>query len=321
MPLSDDQKAMLRLLAQREQGYDDIAALMGLSVDEVRAKVKDALAQLEDEGVAPPPLPVESVAAIAPPVEEPESTEPEPKGPEPAAAEPPKPKIAVPPAPVTPDAAPFAKPKRIPPPRPSMSLPKSGGARAAIAAGALVLVALIVVLVVSGSGGGSSGGSTTTAGVETTAAEEPSGTTPASSSEVTQATLTPVNGGNAKGVAVFGRVKNSLALQLEATGLAPTAKGQSYAVWLYESPQKMLPLATTTVGKSGKIGAQVEVPTEVLAYLAKEVFDQIDISLTSDTQLKASLDKATKEKKSPAYTGTDVLRGKITGPIIGASSR
>ena len=55
MALSDDQKAMLRLLAQREQGYEDIAALMGLSVDEVRAKVKDALAQLEDEGLPPPP--------------------------------------------------------------------------------------------------------------------------------------------------------------------------------------------------------------------------------------------------------------------------
>ena len=40
MALSDDQKAMLRLLAQREQGYDDIAALMGLSVEEVRARVR-----------------------------------------------------------------------------------------------------------------------------------------------------------------------------------------------------------------------------------------------------------------------------------------
>ncbi len=51
--LSDDQKAMLRLLAQREQGYEDIAALMGLSVDEVRAKVRDAAAQLEEEGRPP----------------------------------------------------------------------------------------------------------------------------------------------------------------------------------------------------------------------------------------------------------------------------
>ena len=49
MALSEDQKAMLRLLAQREQGYEDIAALTGLSVDEVRAKVKDAVAGLERE--------------------------------------------------------------------------------------------------------------------------------------------------------------------------------------------------------------------------------------------------------------------------------
>lgn len=307
MPLSDDQKAMLRLLAQREQGYDDIAALMGLSVDEVRAKVKDALAQLEQEGVAPPLLPVEpptEPVAVEPPL-------------------PPKPPEAVKPGPATPAASPAAKPKRTPPPRPNVSLPKSGGARAAIAAGVLVLVALIVVLAVSGSGSSSSGGSTTAAaGENTTTAEEPSGTTAAGSSkEVTQATLSPVDGGDAKGVAVFGRVKNSLALQVEATGLAPTAKGQSYAVWLYESPQKMLPLATTTVGKSGKIGAQVEVPTEVLAYLANETFDQIDVSLTSNANLKASLNKATKEKKAPAYTGTDVLRGQITGPIIGAANK
>ena len=44
----------------------------------------------------------------------------------------------------------------------------------------------------------------------------------------------------------------------------------------------MLPLASTEVGEDGKIGAQVEVPTEVLAYLANETFDQIDITRTDD---------------------------------------
>ena len=37
MALSDEQNAMLRLLAQGEQGYADIAALMGLSEEDVRA--------------------------------------------------------------------------------------------------------------------------------------------------------------------------------------------------------------------------------------------------------------------------------------------
>src|ERR1700759_3717433 len=52
---------MLRLLAQGEQGYADIAALMGLSEEDVRAKVVGALAQLQAEGKPapdiPPPIP------------------------------------------------------------------------------------------------------------------------------------------------------------------------------------------------------------------------------------------------------------------------
>jgi hypothetical protein len=268
MPLSDDQRAMLRTLAQREQGYEDLAALMGLSAEEVRAKVKDALDQLEAEGEAP-----------------------------------------------------VAKPaKRPAPPRPSVSLPGSGAARAGIA-GVLVLIALVVVLALSGGGGGSGNATTTASGESAPAGEETAGNPTVNGKEVTRAVLSPVDGGAAKGVATFGRVKNSLALQVEASGLAPTGKGRSYTVWLYESPQKMLPLAATAVGGSGKIAAQIRVPTEVLGYLANETFDQIDVSLTSDSALKASLAKATSEKKAPLYTGTDVLRGKVTGPIVGAAKK
>ncbi len=57
MGLTDDQRALLRLLAQREEGYEDIAALKGLSVEQVRAEVKDALAEMQAAGEAPPPLP------------------------------------------------------------------------------------------------------------------------------------------------------------------------------------------------------------------------------------------------------------------------
>jgi DNA-directed RNA polymerase specialized sigma24 family protein len=60
--LTDDQKAMLRLLAQREEGYDDMAALMGISVEEVRERVKEALAEVEE-----PPAPEEAPEAAAPP--------------------------------------------------------------------------------------------------------------------------------------------------------------------------------------------------------------------------------------------------------------
>jgi len=311
MPLSDDQKAMLRLLAQREQGYDDLAALMGLSVEEVRAKVKDALSQLEQEGEPAPSLPPEPPRAEPPPTPVPEPEPPaEPTPPAPS----PTPPATEKPEPV---AAKATAPAPSRPERPKLPLPESGGARAALAAGIAVLVALIVVLAISG--GGDSGDATTAASSDGTASEETVSTT--ANPKLTQAVLSPVDGGDAKGLATFGRVKNELALQVEAEGLEPTGKGESYTIWLYESASKMLPLASTAVDESGKIGAQVQVPTEVLAYLASETFDQLDISRTTDATLKASLDKATREKKAPTYTGTDVLRGTITGPIIGAANK
>src|SRR4051794_23543436 len=56
MGLSDDQKALLRLLAGG-QGYEDIAALLGTGVEEVEAKAAAAAEQLEAEGIPAPTLP------------------------------------------------------------------------------------------------------------------------------------------------------------------------------------------------------------------------------------------------------------------------
>jgi hypothetical protein len=302
MELTNDQKAILRLLAQRgADGYDDLSALLGISAAEVHERAKAAAAQLEADGIPAPSIPAPGAMAEAPA---------EPKAPAPAK---PRPATAPPPA-----AAPVAKAK--PSQSPKLSLPKSSGARAALAAGVAIVVALVIVLAISG--GDNTGDPTTSTTALSEGNNNPEETINASNNpKLTQAVLGPVDGGDAKGVATFGRVKNSLALQIEAEGLEPTGKGQSYTVWLYESPQKMLPLASTAVGDNGKIGAQVQVPTEVLAYLASETFDQLDISLTEDATLKASLAKATKEKKAPIYTGTDVLRGTISGPIVGAAKK
>ncbi|MGB7684415.1 MAG: hypothetical protein WBL45_01380 [Solirubrobacterales bacterium] len=133
--------------------------------------------------------------------------------------------------------------------------------------------------------------------------------------------LEPVGGSDATGVAIFGRVKNSLALQVEAEGLEPTGKGRSYAIWLSQSPQKMLPLASTAVGPDGRIATQFAAPVEVLDYIADETLGQIAITETETSRLKASLDKATSEGNAPAYTGDEVLRGEITGPLVGAAKR
>ena len=309
MALTDDQRAMLRLLAQREQGYEDIAALMGLSVDEVRAKVKEALEEVDEESgetveeaAKEPETKSEELEKTAEPEEVPEP--------------PPAPAAEKPAAKAPAEAGPIPKPPSPKPSsptarRPGIRLPEDQRVLAAGVAG-VVAVALILVLALSG-GGSSSSGSTTTASTTT-----PSAGTNASTSnpKLTQATLSPVNGGSASGRALFGRIKKTVVLQVEANGLEPSPAGESYTVWLYRSPKLRIPLAATKVGKSGRLAAQYPLPSEVIAYLASGAFDQIDISLTKNSALAASLAVAKKQKSAPTYTGTDVLRGKITGPFV-----
>lgn len=322
MPLSDDQKAILRLLAQRgEQGYQDLAALMGISVEEVHTRAQAAARELEGEGIPAPAIPSppgggggdspsvakdgEAPAGESPP------PEPEPKAgkPAPAAEKREEPK-----------ALPKGEPK--PPLKKELKLLEGRGLWAILAGAAIVIVFLVIILVSGGGGDSSSTTTPTTSGKVTGKAVEALEKAAAKSGkEVTKAVLNPVDGSEASGVAVFGRVKNKLALQVFAEGLNETASGEDYTIWLAASQAKMLPLASSPVGKDGKISAQVEVPVEILAYLANETFGQIAITRTDESQLKASLAKATKEKQAPLYTGTEVLRGSVTGPIVGAAKR
>jgi hypothetical protein len=330
--LSDDQKAILRLLAQRgAQGYDDLAALLGISVDEVHARAKQAAADLEAEGIPAPSIPAPGGEGGPPSVakagEAPPGEPPSPEAPKPAA-----PSEKQKPEPVKP----IPKHEHGHGPRELAHEAKLLENRGlwAILAGVAIVILFVVILFVSGGDGDSD--SSTTASATQGSCETPTGTAPKPTGKIiaalasgaiqggkepTRAALNPVDGGEARGLAVFGRVKNSLALQLAVEGLSPLPKCGGYTIWLAASPDKMLPLASTEVGKNGEIRAQVEVPVEILAYLANETFGQIAVTATDESQLKASLAQATKEKEAPQYTGTEVLRGAVSGPIVGVAER
>jgi hypothetical protein len=334
--LSDDQKAILRLLAQRgSQGYEDLAALMGISVDEVHARARQAAADLEAEGIPAPSIPAPGGEADSPSVAKDGEAPP-----------------GESPSPVTPRATPLKK-KPDPEPKPIPKHEHGHGPKEiaheakllenrglwAILAGVAIVVLFVVILFVTGGDGGSDSSdssSTTTASASQSNCEKPTASAPKPSGkaiavlaasaikggkEPTRAVLNPVDGSEARGLVVFGRVKNSLALQVAAEGLPPLPKCGGYTVWLAASPSKMLPLASTEVSKNGQIRAQVGVPVEILAYLANETFDQIAITATDESQLKATLAEATKEKAAPQYTGTEVLRGTVSGPIVGVAQR
>lgn len=262
MPLSDDQKAMLRVLAQREEGYEDMAALMGISVEELRSRVKEALAEVE---------------------------EPEPPAP------PPPPPAPAPPAPEPPAPAATAKSPRPP----GLKLPKDRGALIGLGAGVLAVLAMAIVLILSGGGSSSTTAETTSGG-----------------SNLTEAVLAPVDGGDASGRALFGRYKNSVLLQVEAEGLAQPPAGQAYTVWLYRSPKLSLQIGAVPVSGDGKIAAQLQIPAQLLAYVASGAFNQVDLALTPTAAYKAALAKAKSEQKLPPHLGESVLRGEIVGPAI-----
>jgi hypothetical protein len=302
--LTDDQKAMLRLLSQRgEEGYDDIAALMGITVEEVRERVKEALAEVAGPGTTAPEA-QETAPESAPPP--PPSREPPPQAAATAAPEPPAPAPAAP----TP-AMPAGKPAPNPP---RLKLPKDRGALIGLGAGVLVLVVFAIVLIIGGGGGSSSS--------ETTASSE-GGTTPASAENpnLTQAILSPVDGSDASGTALFGRFKKNVLLQVTAKGLEPSKSGESYAIWLSHSGKAMVPVGTAKVTDSGKLAARFQIPTAVLVLVARSAFNEIDLTRTTDTTLNTAIAKARQSKSESAYTGTDVLRGKITGPFVGAASK
>lgn len=313
MALTEDQKAMLRLLAQREEGYEDIAALMGTTVEDVRVRVKEALAEVEESGMAaaePPQPPAEPAPSSARPAPDPEPAPP--KAEEPA---PPAPAAAEPAAPAQAQAAPKPRmPRRRPAKRPAtpegLRLPKDRGALIGLGAGALAVVALAVVLALSDSGDSGSTVSSTTP----TASEGTNAST--SNPNLTEAILSPTDGGDASGRALFGRFKKNVLLQVEAEGLDPAPSGETYTVWLYRSPKLALRIGSVPLASSGKIAAQLPIPTELLAYVAGGAFNQVDLALTPTADYKAAVAKAKSEKSLPPYIGESVLRGEITGPAI-----
>jgi hypothetical protein len=305
---------------------------LGISVAEVHTRAKDAAAALEAEGIPAPSVPEPVGGGVGSPSVAKDGEAPPGESPSPAETSKPKEPTKPPkPAPRSEKPAlPKGKPK--PPLKKELKLLEGRGLWAILAGVAIVVLFVLFIVVGGSTGDGDSGDGSTTASADscelTGKAPEPSGknvealaiAAVKTGKNVTRAVLNPVDGSNAKGLAVFGRVKNSLALQVAAEGLPPSGEC-GYTIWLAASEDKMLPLASTKVVKNGAINAQVEVPVEVLAYLANETFGQLAITRTDESQLKASLATATKEKKAPVYTGTEVLRGEVRGPIVGAAKR
>jgi hypothetical protein len=174
----------------------------------------------------------------------------------------------------------------------------------ALAAAAVAAVGLVLLLIYLIGGSDSTGGSPVEAGAEG-----------AASQNVTQAVLEPVGGGDAEGRALFGRIRNTAVLQVQAEGLEPSPEGQSYTVWLYRSPKLALRVGSVKVKQEG-LGAQFPLPSELLGILAAGAFDRINVSLTDDAEFRQEVAAAKRQQRLPPYSGETVLSGEITGSLV-----
>ena len=345
MALTDDQRAMLQLLLERDQSYDDIASLLGLGVDDVRARARAALTEMggrdpdAEVGLTDYLLgqsdPIGRADAarhlaenadardlagkligqlrlLAPSADLPDLPG-ERAGRRSRASEP--------------AAAPAGAPRRTSASRnPLDGLKRLDGRQrrilAALVGGGLVVLAIVVIAAGVFGGDGDDGGATTD---ETTASN--GGTTGATGStgvagtepNATFAVLEPQNGTDATGGAEFGQLRNKPYLQINASGLAPSPEGDNYVIWLYGSDDNAFPLSFEKVGDEGTLRGLAPIPAQVLAVLSQGRFNSIDISLTDVAELQQALKRAQRQQAPPPYVGESVLRGRIQGPGVPTS--
>jgi hypothetical protein len=329
VPLSEDQRAMLQLLLERDQSYEDIGSLLGLGVDEVRSRAREALTEIGGENPDRQVALTDYLLGQADPIGRADvarhlQSDSESR----ALAE--KllaqlrllaPGADLPALPATKAGAREPKPPAAEPAAPTAASPGglstlSGRQRRLIAAllggGALVVVIVLLVAgVFSGDGDDDGGGGASNGDQQgTTAANQEEG-------ELTRAILEPVGGGDAQGVAFFGRIRNVPVLEVRAEGLEPSSGQENYMIWLYRSDRVALRVGEIDrVGEAGRIVAQIPIPAQALGFVANGTFGSIVVSLTNTRQFDNEVERARGERRLPQFTGRAVLRGEITGPAV-----
>jgi len=347
MPLTDEQRTMLQLLLGG-QSYDDIGGLLGVSAHEVRVRARgaltemggadpdagagltdfllgkadpigraDAVRQLQSDPAANDLATrlVSQLRLLAPGAQFPEIPEPRggrraPTPPPPAPSVPPDTSPTPPPTAPPPGGGPPAPPPPVPATPGGEPLPRrlagaarglgsriGGDSRLLFGLGALAVLGVAVVVALTVFGGDGDEGSSTT-------------TTAGDAEGLTIVELAPLTeGSEATGQAVFARAGDQPVLQINLTGLTPTAEDENYIVWLYNSDRVAFPLARDQVSDSGNLTGAAPVPNAIVPLLPQ--FGCIDVSLASVAETKAALREAVGGRSLPRHAGESVLRGQI----------
>ncbi len=281
--LAGDQRAVLQLVLGQGRSYGDIAGILSIAPDEVRAR---ALAALDALG---PPTSVSDAdrARIAdyllgqlatseqPPVRDGLADSPQQRAWAQAVSAELGPLASNPLPPIPGRAATPAPPPNPEAPRSS----RTGGIVLLSVLAAAIVAAVVIFVIKPGSGSGKHGDPSAT--VARVSSAHSSRSSSASSSTTTSASQTaaivgqinltpPSGGGRTKGVALVLREGSLKGLGIEAEHVPPTSTKPrtAYAVWLYNSPSdaKLLGYFSKGVNKKGALGSTAALPANAAHY-------------------------------------------------------
>ena len=322
MALTDEQRAMLQLLLEGGQSYDDIGSLLGIAPDEVRTRARSALGEIggadpdaqvglsdyllgqadpigradavrhlqnDPEANALAQRLVQNLKLLAPKAQLPEIPEPRGGRSAPAPPPPPAPPTQTPSIPQSTGAPPTPKGPGVAS-RVAGFFSSIGGSSGKRRTQLLVVLtaalALVIVVIVVATSGGSSEGSNCK-GVDTAAAQQAGVPTIklVAAGAAADADCPPsgqITLGATQQAANSQNQAATFALQANAVHLPPTANGERYLLWLFKSDTQSLPLGQETVDASGNLTGGV--PLIAQQVLLLPAFDSIRISKVNSTE-------------------------------------
>jgi hypothetical protein len=323
MTLKPDQRALLQLLCERGQSYSDLAGLLDISEDQVRARARSALTELggadpdaevgladyllgqadpigradavrflqQDAGARELATDiVTKLQAIAPSAELPKLPEPRGKRRGPAApspAEAPRPEASA----QGPVEAEPAQPRSV----------RQTRLIAGIAGAGVIL--LFVILGVAGAFSGDDG----TSGTQAAAGDLGGGLEGSTTIE-----LEPRGGSGVAGEASFGVADDTLFADLDIEGLDPQpARGQVYVLWLMVTGKAGYPVQIISPDESGRVRERVPIPGAV-AVTVGSAARFVEVSESPARPLQRVIDRAlASDSPLVPFSGESLARGEI----------
>lgn len=334
MALRGDQRALLQLICERGQSYEDISILLGVEVEDVRRQAREALTEIggadpdaevgltdyllgqadpigradavrhlqaDPEALALAQRIEDGLLEIAPDADLPKL--PESRGKRARAATPP---------PREGDPAPPPMPGSGTPSRRGPLASKQGRLIAALAAVGVILI--FAILAIAGAFSGDDSDSGSDAAEATTTAPDQGG------DNITTVRLSPTGGSGVGGSASFGLVNQSqLYVDLDIQGLDPELpRGQIYLVWLMIGEAGGYPInnpAETPIvpDENGNFSGRIAVPTPVAVTVGNQA-TAVRVSASPVNDVADAAEQATEVKNQTPilpFVGDDLASGEI----------